>query len=528
MIKNNYPKWVVSWTMLVIFCLSFIVHFYPVWHKGYSAGLAADNLILARNLNLTGQYKIENEKNVILSSEKISAEGILSNSGNKLTPFIYAQVFNLFGFKKNLSLYLSLILWSLTTILLFLLVLKLFNFQIALIFGLIDIFIPLTSKGALTSGFYEWASLLFVIALLFYLFQKKAGWLNLVLSSLFFGLASLARNAFLLSFLPFLVYEFWKNRSLKRVVVFLLPFVLLWGIYLGLDYLAGQPNRYLAQGDIGYDGHLFPDPYTYHFEKDEYIKNIQNPDGELISFLSKYNYPVSLKEQLKSYFYSFKFYLREVFRLVNLGGFLMVFLLILGGSFLYRKKNPLIKLIFIWGLIWFFSLIILKTSNWDHFLEIRFPLILMIALGVTWLLALIKQLKIEKKFKYLWMIAFLITLVCHLAEANKWSFHEVYETSPMANLLSLVEAVNQVEINQDDVIAVGLYQAAPLALNYYTDKNFVYFSPETIKNLLEQNKLEEVFDYFGVRYLVGYSDELTKELTNQVNKINIIPDSYSF
>jgi hypothetical protein len=510
-------KYIIIFTLIIIFFLSLIIRYYPIWHKGYQYSISAENLILARNLSLTNKYSLEDSKNIILSSGLVEKKGIPSNLGNKLTPIIYKYIFDLFGLKLDLALYISLLLFGLTNILLFLLLLKLFNFQIACLFSLIDIFMPLVIKGAGIDGFYEWAMLFFTIGLLIYLLKEKGSYSRLIFASLFFGLAALARNAFLISFIPFIIYDFWKNRSYQRIIVFILPFILLWGIYLGPDYLAGQPNRYLAQGDIGYDGHLFPDPYTYHFKKDNYLRNIENPNGELISFLAKYNYPLGLKDHLASYFYSLKFYLREIFRIVNLGGIFIVLLALIGGVYLYQRKHSWLKLFSFWFIFLFASLIFLKTSNWDHFLEIRFPIILLIALGLYYLIEFIKQLNIQAKFRYLWIIILILTIVFHLFETNRWNFHEIYNTSQMKDVLNLVEKVNQKKISKNDVIAVGLYQGAPLVLNYYTDKNFVYFSPQTIEKLLKEDKLSLIFREFGVTKIIGFEAALSQEMLQQID-----------
>ena len=124
--------------LICLFLLSTVIHFIPIWKKGYSFNPMGGDLILARNFALTGEYKVENEKNIVLSSARVENDGISCDWGNRLTAVIYGQVFKIFGFKQNLPLYFSLILWSLTGSLLFLLVLRLFNLKTAVVFGLID------------------------------------------------------------------------------------------------------------------------------------------------------------------------------------------------------------------------------------------------------------------------------------------------------------------------------------------------------------------------------------------------------
>jgi len=512
--------------LVCLFLLSTVIHFLPVWKKGYSFSPMGGDLILARNLALSGQYKIESENNIVLSSDRIKTEGISCNWGNKLTPLIYGQIFKIFGFKQNLPLYFSLILWSLTGSLLFLLVLKLFNLKLAVIFGLIDIFVPVLTQGSLMAGFYEWAMLFFIIGLLFYLYKKETGKINLILASFFFGLAALARNAFLVSFIPFVIYDFWKNRSWKRVIVFVLPFVLLWGIYLIPDYLQGTPNAYLASEDtsFGMYGHLFPDPYTFHFEKDEYIKSILGTSDYTFSqFLLKYEHSVSFKNKLIMYFSSIKFYPKEFSKLIITGGPLIILFLMAGLVYLYRKKRPLLNLFMIWGVVWYALLVILKTNNWDHFLELRFPIVLLISLGIYWLIDFILKLSLKERFKYIIVLILSFCIFLHFVQANKWMLHEEYNTSKIETITQMAKSINQKQLNkQNDVIAVSIHASIPQALNYYTDLSIIYFDLNTVENLLNQDKFSWAFEQFGVTKIIGFNPDLSQKIKEQTGIENII------
>ncbi len=521
--------------IILIFVVSIAVRYYPVFHRGYSYNISADNLILARNLSFANKYSFEDGKNVILSSSLVVEKGTPSSALNKLTPVIYGKIFNVFGFNPDTPLYVSLFLYALTTVLLFLLVLKLFKFKIALIFAGIDIFMPFVLAGAIWSGFYEWAMLFFIIAILIYLWKKKPNSRRLLLSGLFFGLAALTRNAFLISFIPFIIYDWYTNfiykkdwrrfklwlwPATKRIFVFILPVVLLWGGFMLNDYSKGVTNYYLAKGDTGYDGHLFLDPYTYHFEKDSYIEGIKDSaNGETITYLKKYGYDISWRQHLTTYFYSIKYYLNNFFRQPTLGGPLIIFFLILGAIYLFRTRRQLLNLTIFWLGILFFILIFIGTSNWDHFLEIRFPLVLLVSLGFYWILNWLRKVVTSKKVYYWLVIGLFLVSFLHLIQADKWMFHEKYLYSRVEEKVNLVESIKKsnIDVGVNDIIATS---KDPLFLNYYTDYNYIYFNPETIKKLLRENKLKWAFDQFGVTRVAGF-DSLNKEILD-ATKVKII------
>ena len=522
---------------IAIFILALGVRYYPVFHKGYSCNIDTTNLILARNLSLIGEYKIVDEKDIVLSSSLIKKRGADSNAGNGLTPILYSKVFDIFGFNRNSPLYISLLLYSFITVLLFLLILKLFNFKIALIFVGIDILIPFVLAAAIHPGFYEWATLFFIIAILIYLW-KKPGIGRLLLSGLFFGLAVLARNAFLISFIPFVVYDWYTNfiykkdwrkfklwlwPAIKRVFIFALPVILLWGGFMIQDYLGGRANRYLSQGDVGYDGHLFRDPYTYHFNKDNYIEEIQDSaNGETITYLKAYDYDITWKQHLAMYFYSIKYYLNSFFRQPTIGGPLIIFFLILGVIYLFKFRKSLLNLLILWiGILFFILIFVFKTSNEAHFLEVRFPLILLISIGIYWTLKWLSEVIKDKKTYYLLITGLLLVLFVHLFQSDKWMFHENYLYSGIEEKVNLVDTIKKstVNIGTDDVIAIS---KDPLFLNYYTDYNYIYFNPETIKELLKENKLQWAFDQFGVTKIIGYNNTLTQEIIQNTKVKTIV------
>lgn len=509
-------KLTIIYIIIIIFIASFFVRYFPVWLKGFPAQMAGENLVLARNLTVTGEYKIEDEKGVTLSSSLIKEKGIKSNLGNSLTPIIYGKIFSKFGHNLDVAAYASLLAYALTNILLFLIVLRLFNLKIALIFSAVDIFSPFVTRGALWPGFYEWAALFFTAGLMVYLWpvkKRKFEYLNLILASVFWGLAILARNAFFISFIPFLIYDFYKTKSFKRAMALIIPLIIIVGIFIAPGYIKNNKNAYLSSSESGYSLHLFPDYYTQHFEKEKYLESVKgtnNPD--LNEYLIQYGYPVSLKNKLLMYFHSIKFYPIYLFKTETLGGPFIVLFIIAGIAYLIKNKDDLTKLLLGWMIVWYLSLIVLKTNAWQHFLEIRFPLILFETLGIYWLCKFIWGISAKNKIKYIMISIFFLSLIIHLSQANGWLLHEIYKNSDMAETMDLVPKIKNADLKINDVVAVGRQNDLALKLNYLTDFNYIYFDSNTIENLIKENKLNQAFDKFGVTKIAGFPQELTKEI----------------
>ena len=539
LLKIRLTKFNIIFIFICLLLFSTAIHFFPIWSKGHPFSICTENLVVAKNLYLTGKYSIKNSKDILLSSTLIKSQGIPASTENKLTPLIYAKIFKIFGFNPWLPTKISILFYSLTGLILFTLAWRLFNLKLGLIFGLIFIFTPHISAYSVTGGSYEFALFFVSLALLFYFWDWKIhskNWrtyFRLGLSSIFFALAFLCRNAFLLSFVPFVIYDFYKTKSLKRVTVFIIPFVILAGAVLIPDFLAGYPHKYLGKyiGQkaemFGWDGHCFPDPYTYYFEREEYVNKVRDTArGDVASHLLKYGHKLSFKSKVLIYIDSIKYYIKKFFRLITFGGPIMIAFMFVGLFYLFKQRRNLFNLFTFWLTFWFLVLIYKKTSNYNHFLEVSFPLILLSSLGIYQFFKYLNTtLSISQNKKYLFISFLFITILAHLIIANKWAFHERYNTSKIDKVLSFVKAIEKEQLSITDVVAINIHPSFMEELNYFTDKNFIYFSSETIENLLDKNKLQYAFNKFGVTKIIGYDKDLTTRIiqTTEVEDIKLIP-----
>ena len=506
----------------VIFFVSIVAYYYPVYKKGYPPGMEHQNLIEARNFAAAGTYKFENSIGILLSSKNASQIGVEKGILNPLTPIIYGYVFKYFGFKPTLPLYVSIVLFAFFNVLIFLLSARLFGIIAGFLSGIAVALMPVMAVGAVHGGFYEWGMIFFGLALWAYLGAKngpfQAANVRIFIAGILFALAALSRNAFAISFVPFLLYDFFIHRSYNRSLIFLLPFIVLFASTLTPYSWLGVPNGYVAdmeQQTFGLTGHFFYDPYSFYYDKENFIKRIYDEglSRQAVLFASQWGFDVSLSERFGAYFESFTFYVKETVNLVSMGGPVVLGLVLLGFARLYYLNKKLLGLFVLWWIFWLGYLVYGKTGNWDHFMETIFISSTLTGLG---LLRLIEILSAETLKKTAVSLIIPILFMSHLAYANKWKLHDIYRSSKEEIILDLKSNI----ISQGDaggVYAVGVHPSSVYSLNYNIDHDVVYFDPITVENLISNGKLKEAFGIYNISAVLGYGESLTEKIKSQVS-----------
>ena len=517
--SESYKKIILSF---LIFVFSIVAYYYPVYKKGYPPGADHQNLIEARNFALAGTYKLESSNGTLLSSKNVSQLGAEKGIFNPLTTIIYGHIFKYFGFKPNLPLYVSIVLFALFNVLIFLLSGRLFGTVVGFMSGVAGSFMPVMFVGAIHGGFYEWGILFFGLALWSYLGFKsgpfQAGKIRILIASIFFALAALSRNAFAISFVPFFLYDFFIHRSYKRSLIFLLPFIILFGSTLTPYSWLNVPNGYVADAEqqtFGLIGHFFADPYSFYYDKENFIKNMydQGLGRSAVLFATQWGYKVSLADRLGAYFDSFKFYIQETASLTSTGGPVILGLMLLGLIRLYNFNKKILGFFALWWILWLGYLVYDKTGNWDHFMEIIFIFSTLIGLGLVRLIEIISAGTLKKM-----VVGFvvLILFVSHLSYANKWKLHDIYRSSKEEVVLDVKDKLN----GWDDiggVYAVGIHPSSVYSLNYQIDHDVVYFDPQTVEGLISSGKLKEAFGIYNISAVLGYGEDLTEKIKSQIS-----------
>jgi hypothetical protein len=120
------------------------------------------------------------------------------------------------------------------------------------------------------------------------------------------------------------------------------------------------------------------------------------------------------------------------------------------------------------------------------------------------------------------MMAGLVIYSLVLADHVMWG--KEYDNSTVPLVLNYADRVKEKNISSQDVVALPLTANDAYNLNFNTEKSFVVFGKDTVSKLLLQNKLKEAFDKFGVKYILGYSPELSAQIASSTGAV-IIADS---
>jgi len=539
--------------LLVVFVLAVAVWYAPVLFKGYAATTMSDAILVSRNLAEYGVNGSESELNIVLAPSQVSEKGTPYVDGNKMTTWSYAQLFKIFGVPSHDNLVLmAIIINACTLIVLLILVYYLFGFKIAAIFSIIYILLP-TNWWFINYNLavYEFCLFFFSFFLLFYFIglksEKKYKYIFTILAGIFLALAGIGRETgFLIT--PFLFVYLWFSPKRKYYFwYFFIPFFiivsLLWlpGIISGqnsyLQYFTTKTIEKPKVLNYAYYLYLFPDPYTYHFEREDFVNDYQ---GQMlsndVSFLEKMsmikvatNMGVerpSVFSRIKSGSTLFIKHVSRFFSLQDIGGPLIFLLFFFGLVYLRRENSYLYRFFIFWisSVILILSFVILAGRN--HLMDFGWALALGISLGLSFLVdILVNYFGLKKTGKKILLFLFLILVSYQLLLSAHVLWGMLYNNDLYLRTLTYANKVNNSLVADNEVIITGFRQDQLPKLNFLTNKSFVIFSPKTLEKLIKQDKLSFAFEKFEVKYMLGYSDQLTEQVLDHSQIINLGTDS---
>ena len=531
--------------LLLVFLAGFSVWYSPVLFKGYAPYKMTEIMPIAKNLSQTGKFSMEDRQSIFLPTSLINEKGEIATSGNKLSARLYAALFKVFGvLGPNQLVMFSAAINSLSIAIFAFIVLSLFGFGMAGLFSAIYIFIPYNWESVYSLGTYEFS--IFFIALFFLFFLlgrgKRHEMAFLSISAIFLVLASFSREVFflLISIIPAF---FWFSGKKRHIIYFLAPIVLAISVfYLPSFFGKGGGNSYSSSFfaemtekqkfmDSTFYEHLYPDPYTYHFEKKEFLYGHKEKIDKM-SFVEKLLQKktmanlgignIGLIDRFLLGVVLLFTHLSRFFSLEIFGGTFVLMFSLMGLYAMKKKDKEFYKFSIYWlgGTMFLLSFVVLVSRS--HLRDFNWLFPLLASLGIIFLWDVIKdKLNISGKSGAVLLSAIPIIFIYHLVLVDHVVFGKVYDGNPSLTVEAYADKIKEKNIGDEDVIAIGLNSKEEIVLSYLADKSMVIFTPNTVKKLMEEKKLREIFDNFGVKYFLGYDDKLSLEISTSTKAENI-------
>lgn len=548
MTKLN-KKILITVFLLAVFFLAVGVWYSPIIFKGYPIQGVSKEIVLARNYYQSGILADQNDLNVTLAPSLVKKEGHPLVLFEYLGSFFYAQIFKITGIPDYHNLVLiSLILCALVLVLFTILTLHLFNIKVAAVFSLIYIFSPIGWSLSQSQGDYEFCLLFWALCLIFYFLgikktkqsRNKLNNLFFAISGIFLALSALSAEVTLVFALAFFIFLVVKKLK-KQLLYIFIPFIILLIIFWLPSVISGE-NRYLTlfshkapeKSVFSVYTHVFPDPYTYYFEKEEFLGKIKDQDLGWIENLqtkkdlTNYGFAgIGFFERIKVGFYILFQHISRFFSLEDFGGPFILLLWILGMIYLKKKNVFLYKLFIYWiGISLFvFSFVILVGRN--HLMDFIWPIILGVVLGSFYILQIVKNHFQIKDKKALILDVIIIGLILYsLLLVNHVVLGRKYDKDSVPRSMVYAQEIKKLDIEDMEVIAIPEdFPGQADTLNYLSNKSLVIFRSSTLNRLLEEDKIKQALEAFDVKYILGYSDELSGRITAETEVINIASNS---
>ncbi|MHC3379325.1 hypothetical protein [Haloarcula sp. H-GB5] len=503
-------------------------------------------LIGARNIHQVGYYSVESGLNIVLSTDLARTLGEPSAISNSLIPVLYGFLFEVVGFIPSLPLHISIILSSVTAVVYFHIANKMFNYRIGLLFTSFYLSSSIILYESLWGGFYEFAFFFFSLVL-YFLFARgdsdtRYSVQNAIIVGFLTGLTILSRNAFAFSLSAVFVYTYFKKpesgvirpKMLKYMSVVTMSAIaatsILWItiVYLGHSVDNSYVTVFTGIKFNSFEnfkkyGHLFPDPYTYHFRRTSYLSKVARTTNEpttKITFLQQYGVEVSPELQRGLYLKLAKDYVFNFFSVngTNSPSLVTVGFLLVGLKTLWKKRPRLLVLFITWPVMLLAIYVFLGTSNWDHYLEVVFPVFLLQSIGVYKLFEVIRDRLHSVPSHTTVATVFIIALLLVPAQAAVADAKPVPRAAGKTNdILAESQVINNANVSGKDIIAYGGRPSQSYDINYFTDVNIVPFRPETISHLRQEDKLVSAFNKYNVTIVYGYERQLSCSIKNETS-----------
>lgn len=536
--------------LLVFFVVSFAVWYSPVVFKGYAPYKVSELIPLAKNINNTGQFSLESDKNVYLASALIEENGNISTVGNKFTARLYAYVFKFTGILGPESLtFFSIIINSLSLAVFAFIVMRLYGVKFTVLFSLVYIFLPFNWLSVYSFGTYEFAVFFMSFFSLFFVLgrKKKREFVWFVFAGIFLALAGLSKETFFLLAPIIPAYLWFSEKNRKAAIGFAVSVILMLSVfYIPSFFIKNNGNFYLnlffadeskekKLSDYTFYGHLYPDPYIYLYEKEVFLADYieQTKKAGFMESLERKKVLANMGERSISIIDRFLLGLTLVFghtakffSLEDIGGPFVIFFSVLGFFYFKRKEDWLGEFSIYWvgGVLFLLSFAALVSRH--HLKDFVWLIPLFATSGVF-----VAAKAVEENFNFSgWknraMLGFIsFAFLYGLALADHVTLGNLYDKNRALKAETYASFIKKENVADEEVIALGLDSKDAILLNYLTDRSVVILTPDTVKKLSSQGNLENVLDSFDVKYILGYEEELSAKITKYADVKNIATSS---
>lgn len=536
--------------LIIVFVASSVVWYSPTLFKGYAPMTLRESASLARNFSQSGIWGDEDSQNIMLASSLVKEKAEISPAGNKFTPLFWSKIFNLTGVISYENLiFASIIISALALVFFTLAVYILFGFKAAAVFSGVYMLLPFNwYEIPYNFGFNEVAIFFVSLFFLFYFWglnsKHKFKYTLIILAGFFLALAGMAKESFLVLAVAVFIYALFKKQKKILAYLFVSFFLVIAFLYLP-DMLSGK-NSYLkyfisekestTQNNFvewGYYTHIFPDPYTYHYNKEVYLLEVKNTmnskNTELLSEIGMAKVTYNMGVNQLGIFEKMKVGTTLLFRqlsrflsLEEIGGPFIFALIFLGLVFL-RKENKYLYNFFVWWVTFtllFLSYILLGVRN--HLADFNFAIALSVALGILFLSKILSQyFSFSKKQQFILLSGLSFVVFYGLVLTGHVMWGRIYDESHYLSTPAYAVAINKANIPTNEVIAVNVSQYEINKLNYLADKSMVIFAPQTLEKLINEEKLSDAFNLYNIKYIIGYTPELSAKIIEKTKVKNI-------
>lgn len=463
--------------------------------------------------------------------------GVLPDGDGRLSSLLFALIAQCISFGGFMT-------WTLVSAIIFavslfpwwLAAFRSFGARVAWISASFLSFLPVYVLEATALNFYSFAFLfLFTGFACFAWLHQKRFVLALALTGFCFGLAAGAKEVFLV-LMPWMLLaplthtSQWKTR---------IAHTLLFSACIGVGYIAPiasfalhddmrpmevlQELSPLGRTDLSpYE--YYPDPYTYEFDREWYDEKMIAERGSESSYLAtrdlhrRITFDVGASGVAKSLvagLWLLVHNLLEYIHLDTVGGTVMWLCILLGAVHLFWKRKRFF--LFCLGLVLSMELIVRFGLQFQrsHVQTIGWMFVLFAAIGVTEIVdGLITHLSTYRKTRVLpgvvtAVIALLLTV--HLLQVDRAVLARQYMRGESLQAVSDAQLLSQIP---EDALVATHHGGSEGMLS---DRDQINFQEATIERLLDQYKLREAFDHYGVTHINRYPQELSNRIVQQSN-----------